>query len=146
MRGYFEIGVYHPKYEQNIGTLWRSAYQLGASGLFTIGQRYRRQPGDTVHAMRHIPLRTFLTFDDWRAQRPAENVLIGIEMGGIPLSEFRHPHAATYLLGAEDDGLPPDVLASCHTIVSLEAIRMVSYNLAVAGTLVMYDRVFPRKE
>ena len=34
---YFEIGVYHPKKEVNIGTLWRTAYQLGASVIFTIG-------------------------------------------------------------------------------------------------------------
>lgn len=31
-RGYFEIGVYHPKTPMNVGTLWRSAYQLGAAG------------------------------------------------------------------------------------------------------------------
>lgn len=34
---YFAIGIYHPKTEMNMGTLWRSAYQLGASYIFTIG-------------------------------------------------------------------------------------------------------------
>jgi tRNA(Leu) C34 or U34 (ribose-2'-O)-methylase TrmL len=46
---YFEIGIYHPKTRNNVGTLWRSAYQLGASGLFTIGRRYERQSSDTWH-------------------------------------------------------------------------------------------------
>ncbi len=36
---YFEIGIFHPKTKENIGTLWRSAYQLGAAGIFTIGKR-----------------------------------------------------------------------------------------------------------
>ena len=37
---YFEIGIFHTKTEQNVGTLWRSAFQLGAAGVFTIGKRY----------------------------------------------------------------------------------------------------------
>lgn len=47
MSGYFEIGIFHSKTEQNIGTLWRSAYQLGASGIFTIGKRYKEMSSDT---------------------------------------------------------------------------------------------------
>jgi len=35
--GYFEIGILHPRNSANVGTLWRSAYQLGASGIFIIG-------------------------------------------------------------------------------------------------------------
>jgi hypothetical protein len=27
---YFEIGIYHSKKANNVGTLWRSALQLGA--------------------------------------------------------------------------------------------------------------------
>lgn len=30
---YFEIGIFHPKHGENIGTLWRTAYQLGAAGI-----------------------------------------------------------------------------------------------------------------
>ena len=36
MSGYFEIGIYNGKTEVNMGTLWRSAYQLGASGIFIV--------------------------------------------------------------------------------------------------------------
>ena len=49
MKGYFEIGIYQPKYEENIGTLMRSAYQLGAAGVFTVGKRYRKQVGDVFN-------------------------------------------------------------------------------------------------
>lgn len=55
-----------------------------------------------------------------------------------------HPRQAIYLLGAEDHGLPPDVLARCNSVVSLEAVCRPSYNVAVAGSIILYDRIFPR--
>jgi hypothetical protein len=32
-RGYFEIGIYRTKCAANVGTLWRSAFQLVCSGI-----------------------------------------------------------------------------------------------------------------
>ena len=139
---YFEIGIFHTKIEQNVGTLWRSAFQLGAAGVFTIGKRYDKMSSDTYHTTKNIPLRHYLTFDDFILNLPVDAVLVGIEMGGEPLSEFHHPKNAIYLLGAEDNGLPPDVMEKCNKIVSLQAVRQPSYNVAVAGSLVMYDRLF----
>lgn len=69
-------------------------------------------------------------------------MLVGVEMGGVALSEYKHPKTAIYLLGAEDRGLPDHVQAQCQAIVSLEAVNMLSYNVAVAGSLVMYSRVY----
>jgi tRNA(Leu) C34 or U34 (ribose-2'-O)-methylase TrmL len=66
MSGYFEIGIYQPKHDVNIGTLWRSAYQIGASGLFLIGDiKYKHQSTDTYCATRHIPLRHYPSFADY---------------------------------------------------------------------------------
>lgn len=140
--GYFEIGIYHSKIEINIGTLWRSAFQLGASGIFTIGRRYEKQCSDTLKAIRHIPLRHYMTFEEFLQNRPHGALLIGVEMGGISLHQFSHPKQAIYLLGAEDHGLPDEIVQQCNTIVSLEAITMPSYNVAVAGSIVMYHRQF----
>ena len=141
-RGFFEIGIFHPKTETNIGTLMRSAYQLGAAGVFTIGRRYHHQSSDTVKAFRHLPVRHFDTFEDFQESRPLGARLVGVEMGGKSLGETCHPQSAVYLLGAEDHGLPPDVLKACQQVISLDAIRTESYNVAVAGTLVMYHRQF----
>lgn len=140
--GFFEIGLFHTKTKQNVGTLWRSAYQLGASGIFTIGKRYKGQVSDTCKADRHIPLRHFETFDDFLVQRPLGALLIGIEMGGVPLKVFQHPKRAIYLLGAEDYGLSQTVIEQCDYVVSLESVGVNSFNVAVAGSIVMYDRVF----
>ncbi len=140
-RGFFEIGIFHNKTEENIGTLWRSAYQLGAAGIFTIGRRYSTQCSDTYKTWRHIPLRHYNDFGDFNNHRVFDVPLIGIEMGGTNLKEFDHPQRAIYLLGAEDHGLPNDVLEQCQYCVSLSSIRQPSFNVAVAGSIVMYDRV-----
>lgn len=141
MSGYFEIGIYHPKTEHNVGTLWRSAWQLGAAGIFTIGRRYKLQASDTYKTGMNIPLRHYETFEEFLANRPVSALLVGVEMGRMPMREFMHPRNVVYLLGAEDHGLPPDVLERCDLCVSLESIRQSSYNVAVAGSLVMYDRM-----
>jgi len=142
MSGYFEIGIFHTKTAQNVGTLWRSAYQLGAAGVFTIGRRYKRTAADTYNTTQNIPLRHYDDFDDFLAHRPIDALLVGVEMGGEKLSEFTHPRNAIYLLGAEDNGLPQGVIDKCNKLVSLEAVRRNSYNVAVAGSIVMYGRVF----
>jgi tRNA G18 (ribose-2'-O)-methylase SpoU len=144
-RGYFEIGIFHGKTPENVGTLWRSAYQMGAAGIFTIGRRYPKQASDTVQAYRHIPLRDYATFDDFLAAQPYDCPLIAVEMGGKPLSGFTHPERGIYLLGAEDHGLPPAVLLRCQRRVSLPSVRVNSYNVSVAGSLVMYDRMMKRQ-
>ncbi len=141
-RGFFEIGVYHPKTETNVGTLLRSAYQLGAAGIFTIGRRYHRQSSDTLKTFRHIPIRHFATFEEFQEARPLGARLVGVEMGGKALGATSHPQSAVYMLGAEDHGLPPNVLAACQQIMTLEAVRTPSYNVAVAGSLIMYHRQF----
>ncbi len=141
-KGYFEIGIYHSKTPSNLGTLWRSAYQLGAAGIFVIGKRFTKQASDTVKAYRHIPMREYDTFEQFQDSRPYDCSLIGVEMGGKTLSSFTHPDRAIYLLGAEDSGLPKQIIDECQQVISLDAINTLSYNVAVAGSLIMYNREF----
>jgi len=146
MRGFFEIGIYRGKTPANVGTLWRTAFQMGAAGIFTVGKRYPNQASDTVQAWRHVPCREFADFDMLLAGLPKSCPIVAVEMGGRPLAKFAHPERAVYLLGAEDHGIPPAILARCHHIVSLPAIRTASYNVAVAGAIVMNDRLTKRGE
>ena len=62
-------------------------------------------------------------------------------MGGEDLVTFEHPERAVYLLGAEDAGLPDAVVRACHRHVALPSERYESYNVAAAGSIVMYDRM-----
>ena len=141
MRGFFEIGIYRAKTGTNIGTLWRSAWQLGATGIFTIGRRYKKQSSDTTKTWRHLPLRHFDTFEEFQEARPYSAELIGVELGGKALTSFTHPQQAVYLLGAEDGGLPKEITAKCNRLVEIESIRSPSMNVAVAGSIVMYHRM-----
>lgn len=144
MSGYFEIGIFNLKTPENLGTLWRSAYSCGAAGIFTIGKRYKKQGCDCFSTAKHIPLRSYLTFDDFLAARPDGAVLVAVESGGTPLRDFKHPKRALYLLGAEDSGIPGRIINSCNELVTLDSIDPQPYNVAVAGSVVMYDRMFLR--
>lgn len=139
-RGFFEIGIYKGKAATNVGTLWRSAYQMGAAGIFTVGQRFPQQASDTIKAYRHIPWRQLPDFNAFLCALPHSCPIVAVEMGGRPLENFVHPERAVYLLGAEDHGIPAAILTQCHHVISLPSIRTESYNVAVAGSLVMFDR------
>lgn len=141
MRGFFEIGIFHGKTPANLGTLWRSAYQLGASGIFTVGKRYPKQASDTLKTWRHVPMREYADFDGMMSALPYSCPIVAVEMGGGDLADFKHPERAVYLLGAEDHGIPPAILARCPFVVSLPSVRTESFNVAVAGSLVMFDRL-----
>ena len=47
-----------------------------------------------------------------------------------------------YPFQANTYGLPIDVIRQCDKVVSLEAVKQPSYNVAVAGSIVLYDRVY----
>lgn len=138
-RGYFGIGVYQPKNSVNIGTLWRSAHNFGAAFIFTVGARYKRQPGDTTAAWKTIPLFEYTSMEDC-LERPRDCFIVAVEQcdGAGDLRNFAHPDRVMYLLGAEDRGVPSDVLKQCQRIVQIDTPMCL--NVAVAGSIVMYDR------
>jgi tRNA G18 (ribose-2'-O)-methylase SpoU len=139
-RGFFGIGIDNAKTQQNIGTLWRSAAILGASYIFTIGHRYKKQASDTMKTWRDIPLFSYDSFDDFYKTIPYSCQLIGVELdaSSIPISDFHHPERAIYLLGAEDHGLTRKALDRCHKLIQLPGDYCM--NVSVAGSIVMYDR------
>lgn len=142
-KGYFGIGIVRGKTAGNHGTLWRSAFQLGAAFIFTVGKRYGgwEKSSDTYDTARRVPCFDCADWASFAEVRPFGAPLVGVEMGGVPLSEFSHPDCCIYVLGAEDGGLPRHVQEACTHLVSIPALRDESYNVAVAGSLVMYDRM-----
>ena len=139
--GYFEIGIFQPKHWENVGTLWRTAWQLGAAGIFTIGAKPKRQITDVLRVDKRIPLRCYEDFDAFLAARPQGAQLIGVEMGGTALKTFTHPIRAVYLLGSEVNGLPKEIIARCEHVLEIESVNYPSYNVSVSGALVMYHRL-----
>jgi len=142
MRGYFGIGVEGLSKPMNAGSLFRSAHAFGASFLFTVGGAYPRRHGgqaDTSRAPGHVP---FYEFADVRALTlPDGCALVGVEFieEATELPSFRHPGRAAYVFGPERGFLTPDMVALCDDLVKIPTQFCV--NVAVAGAIVMYDRL-----
>lgn len=139
-RGFFGIGIFNGKNEKNVGTLWRSAAILGADFIFTIGKRYQRQASDTMKTPRHIPLYTYKDAQDFFDHVPYDCPVVAVELSddAIMLNKYCHRERCIYLLGAEDCGISKSVLSRCTEVVQIPGD--FCYNVAVAGSIVMYDR------
>ena len=139
-QGFFGIGIQNGKTPENLGVLWRSAQNLGASYIFTIGNRYAKQACDTHKAVGAMPYFHYDHFEDFYKNLPKGAMLIGVELDekAVSLEKFEHPRRCVYLLGAEDHGLSRSAIEKAHFLVKFKSI--LSLNVSVAGSIVMYDR------
>jgi len=140
VQGYYAIGIFNAKTEHNVGTLWRSAYIMGAAYIFTVGKRYKKQTSDVLKTWARIPYFHYETIEDLLENIPYDCRLVGIELNEEAefLHAFTHPMRAIYLLGSEDQGLPQSALDKCHFTVKLPGNS--SLNVAVTGSIVCHDR------
>lgn len=142
LRGYYGIGVEKVSKPMNVGALIRTAHAFGASFVFTIDEQYAARTGrhaDTSDAPEHLPLYHFDSVETLAL--PERCDIIGIELieGATELPSFRHPLRAAYVLGSERGSLSPALIAKCATVIKIPMKFCV--NLAVAGAIVMYDRM-----
>jgi len=139
-RGYYGIGMFEPKTIDNLGGLIRSAFCFKANFVFTIGNRYHKEPTDTADATRHMPCFHYKDIQDFVEHLPKGVEVVGIEITekSKPLEKYTHTEKAVYILGGEDRTLPAEVLDICTTIRSIDT--RFCLNVASCGTLVLYDR------
>jgi len=141
-RGYFGIGVEGVSKSANVGALLRTAHAFGAAFCFTIGAGFdarASRAADTADTPAHVPLWRFASVAE--ITLPQRCVLVGVELleHAAELPSFRHPLSAAYVLGPERAGLSPALLARCRHVVRIPT--RFALNLAVAGALVLYDRL-----
>jgi tRNA G18 (ribose-2'-O)-methylase SpoU len=141
-RGYFGLGVEGISKPMNLGAVLRTAHAFNASFAFAIGATFDVAAvlaSDTSVAFNSLPVQLHDSIADFTL--PLGCRLIGIEItaDAIDLPSFTHPLAAAYVLGAERDSLSPELQARCDFIVKIPTKFCV--NLAVAGAIVMYDRM-----
>ena len=141
MRGYFAIGVERISKQLNLGNLIRSAHGFGASFAFTIGARYLAEEAkaDTSKAAIHLPIYDWESVEDMRLPNGCR--LVGVELldEAVELPSFRHPLNAAYVLGPERGSLSPALISRCEHVVKIPTSFCV--NVAMAGAIVMYDRM-----
>ena len=125
----------------NLGNLMRSAHAFGAAFTFTIGANYSSHEAyaDTSRSQLHLPHYNWHDLNE--IAFPQGVKLIGIELveGAIDLPSFRHPLRAAYVLGPERGSLSDPLLERCDYVVKIPTSFCV--NVAMAGAIVMYDRV-----
>lgn len=140
MRGYFGIGIEDAKFVENLGTLWRSAMCFGASFIFTIGNRYTKDPQNTTRTERHVPYLHFKDIKDFQLHLARDAKVIGVELleEAESLESFKHPQQAIYVLGGEDRSLTWQLQGICDYLVKFNSKYCL--NVATAGSIVMYDR------
>ena len=143
-RGYFAIGAQRISKALNLGNLMRSAHAFGASFTFTVGATYQalEARADTSKGQDRLP--HYNWNDAGALVLPQGCKLVGVELteDAVDLPSFRHPLRAAYILGPEQGSLSPDILARCDHVVKIPTRFCI--NVAMAGAIVMYDRVKSR--
>ena len=141
MRGYFGIGVEGLSKPVNASNLFRSAHAFGARFIFTLDATYEARDAalDTSRAIENMPYYHWARIEEMAL--PKGCVLVGVELteDAVDLPSFKHPPAAAYVLGRERGSLSAPLMARCAHIVKIPASFCV--NVAVAGAIVMYDRM-----
>jgi RNA methyltransferase, TrmH family len=129
------VALWHVGDPGNVGTLLRTADAFGAGVALSAGSADPTGPKAlraSAGAIFRVPV---ARFDD--ARRP----WIGLTAhGGTPLHELGLAEPVTFVLGAEREGLPPDVLGRCDAQATIAvAPQTESLNVAAAGAVALYE-------
>ena len=117
----------------NVGTLLRSADAFGAGVMLSEGcadpfgpKALRAGMGSTFR----VPLLDFGLRD----------AVALVADGGTPLEDLELERYSTFVLGAERQGLPDEVLEQCQARATIPVRSVESLNVAMAGTIALYER------
>ena len=88
-----------------------------------------------------MPVLHFKDVDDFLQHRPYDCPLVAVELTNDArlLANYVHPERACYVLGPEDGNVPKPLLEAAQAVVRIPSVRCL--NVAVAGSIVMYDRI-----
>jgi TrmH family RNA methyltransferase len=120
----------------NVGTLLRSADAFGAGVALSAGCADPTGPKALRGSMGAVFRVPATGFDE----APGRRVAL-VAHGGEPLAEVDLSGEVVFVLGAEREGLPPEVLERCDVRASIpQAGGAESLNVAMAGTVALYER------
>jgi len=130
------LALWHVGDPGNIGTLVRTADAIGPAFLaLSPGCANPTSPRALRASMGAIFRVPMAAFDE------APHPLVGlVPRGGTALAELELGERVTFVLGAERDGLPAEVTASCDELATIPlAEGAESLNVAVAGAIALYE-------
>jgi tRNA G18 (ribose-2'-O)-methylase SpoU len=138
----FAVAAWNISKEHNVGSLVRTAHAVAATEVLLVGDRdwnvEAARTSELYTTIHHLPddnaLRRHLSEQDWNL------VAVELDERAVPLFEARYPDRPCFLLGAELDGLPEHLRREAALVVQIPQWGLVpSLNLAVAGSVVIYD-------
>ena len=119
----------------NVGTLLRTADSFGAGVALSEGCADPTGPKAlraSMGAVFRVPLSEF--------DEPTGRRVALVPSGGIPVPELHTDGDVVLVLGAEREGLPPEVLERCDERVSIpQPGGGESLNVAIAGAIALYE-------
>jgi TrmH family RNA methyltransferase len=131
------LALWHVGDPGNVGTLVRTADALGPSFVaLSEGCADPTSPKALRASMGAIFRVPTGSFED--APRPWIGL---VPRGGKGLADTELGESATFVLGAEREGLPQEVASSCDVLASIPlAEGAESLNVAAAGAIALYER------
>jgi TrmH family RNA methyltransferase len=119
----------------NLGTILRSADAFGASVALSSGCADPTGPKAvraSAGAVFRVPIAGF--------DEPTGKRIALVSEGGRKLADLEPGVPVTYVLGAEREGLPDDIVAACDVSATIPlAPGAESLNVAVAGAIALYE-------
>jgi TrmH family RNA methyltransferase len=119
----------------NVGGLIRCADAFGAFVALSRGCADRTSPRALRGSAGAVFRVQLLDFDE----APGPRIAL-VAHGGTPLAKAELPERVTFVLGAESEGVPPEILKGCEAAVSIPIAEPVeSLNVAAAGAIALYE-------
>ncbi|MCU0304192.1 MAG: hypothetical protein MUC56_09065 [Thermoanaerobaculales bacterium] len=139
----FAIAAWDITKEHNVGSLVRTAHAVAAAEVILLGDRdWNVEAACTAELFTEIvqlPAEPAVLLEHLERRRFTP-VSVELAAGAVGLFDACYPERPCFLLGAERGGLPAELLAVSKLIVEIPQWGLVpSLNLAVAGSLVVYD-------
>lgn len=135
----------------NLGTLIRTSEAVGGAGFIFLGKRVDPFDPDVVRASmgaifhQKFVRTTFNSLAPW-IHRHHFHVVGASPDGATDLHQFDYPRSTLLFLGEERQGLTQQQRDLCQYLVRIPMVGMAdSLNLAVAGSLLMYEVYRSRK-
>jgi RNA methyltransferase, TrmH family len=129
------LALWHVGDPGNVGTLLRAADAFGAGVALSDGCADPTAPKALRASMGSVFRVPLSGFDD-----PAGRRVALVPSGGIPLPELDRGVEMTLVLGAEREGLPPEVLEGCDERASIpQPGGGDSLNVAMVGAIALYE-------
>lgn len=129
------LALWHVADPGNVGALLRSADAFGASVGLSAGcadPTGSKALRGSAGAIFRVPVGRF--------DEPVGRRVALVAHGGDPLAGVELGERTVFVLGAERDGLPDDVTASCDAVASIPlSAGAESLNVSVAGAIALYE-------